>query len=209
MREIARMAPLFKGCILDFGCGEKPYESLFKVDKYVGVDIEVSGHAREKQRADIYFQGTILPFADEEFDGCLSTEVFQSVPDPEMMMRELNRVLKAGGPLLLTYPFACEEFEMPYDLARYTSVGLSRFLEPAGFELVHVVKMPTYIETLTQMFTVFLSHSVLPWRRRSWRLLCTAVILAPINIIGIVLGRLLPNDPRYFHNCLLIARKKT
>lgn len=208
MRGVQKFAPLFSGHILDFGCGEKPYESLFKVSRYTGVDIEVSGHSSEKKKADAYFSGTTLPFADTQFDGALSTEVFQSVPDPAAMLVELARVLKPGAPLLLTYPFAWEEVEMPYDVARYTSVGLHRFLEPAGFVIEETVKTPSYIETLTQLFTLWLSRTVLPWRRRAFRLLFTALIIAPINAVGILLGRLLPNDPRYFHNVILLARKK-
>jgi hypothetical protein len=49
---------------------------------------------------------------------------------------------------------------------------------------------------------------LLPWRKRSWRLLSTALVIAPINLTGILLGRLLPNDPRYFHNCVILARKR-
>lgn len=208
MRGVQKFAPLFSGHILDFGCGEKPYESLFKVSRYTGVDIEVSGHSSEKKKADAYFSGTTLPFADAQFDGALSTEVFQSVPDPAAMLVELARVLKPGAPLLLTYPFAWEEVEMPYDVARYTSVGLHRFLEPAGFVIEETVKTPSYIETLTQLFTLWLSRTLLPWRRRAFRLLFTAFLIAPINAVGILLGRLLPNDPRYFHNVILLARKK-
>jgi SAM-dependent methyltransferase len=208
MREVGRMARQFSGRILDFGCGEKPYESLFNVQSYIGVDIEVSGHSSEKKKADFYFRDTTLPFADAEFDGALSTEVFQSVPDPAAMLRELARVLKPGAPLMLTYPFAWEEVEMPSDVARYTSVGLNRFLEPAGFVVEQTVKMPTYIETITQLLTLWLSRTFLPWRKRSWRLISTALVIAPINLAGILLGRLLPNDPRYFHNCVILARKR-
>jgi SAM-dependent methyltransferase len=194
--------------VLDFGCGEKPYESLFKVERYTGVDIEVSGHASEKKKADSYFSGATLPFADAQFDGALSTEVFQSVPDPAAMLAELARVLKPGALLLITYPFAWEEVEMPYDVARYTSVGLRRFLEPAGFVIEDTMKTPTYIETLTQLFTLWLSRTVLPWRWRVFRLLSTALVVAPINASGMLLGRLLPNYPLYFHNTILLARKR-
>ena len=68
--------------------------------------------------------------------------------------------------------------------------------------------MPTYIETITQLFTLWLSRTFLPWRKRSWRLLSTALVIAPINLTGILLGRLLPNDPRYYHNCVILARKR-
>ena len=97
---------------------------------------------------------------------------------------------------------------MPYDMARYTSLGLNRFLNAAGFDVEEVVKTPTYIETLTQLFTLWLSRTVLPWGRRAICIVSTTLFVAPINLFGIMLGRVLPNDPRYFHNVILLARKR-
>jgi SAM-dependent methyltransferase len=42
-----------------------------------------------------------LPFADETFDCALATLVFCSVTDPKRGLREIQRVLKPGGTLLL------------------------------------------------------------------------------------------------------------
>src|SRR5205085_5550787 len=42
-----------------------------------------------------------LPFADETFDSALATLVFCSVTDPKRGLREIKRVLKPGGTLLL------------------------------------------------------------------------------------------------------------
>lgn len=42
-----------------------------------------------------------LPFPDASFDTTVATFVFCSVPDPVLGLREVRRVLKPGGPLLL------------------------------------------------------------------------------------------------------------
>lgn len=42
-----------------------------------------------------------LPFPDASFDSAVATFVFCSVPDPVLGLRELRRVLKPGGQLLL------------------------------------------------------------------------------------------------------------
>lgn len=42
-----------------------------------------------------------LPFADKTFDSAVATMVFCSVADPERGFREIKRVLKPGGTLLL------------------------------------------------------------------------------------------------------------
>jgi ubiquinone/menaquinone biosynthesis C-methylase UbiE len=45
-----------------------------------------------------------LPHADESFDTVISCETIEHVPDPGTAVRELARVLKQGGRLLLTTP---------------------------------------------------------------------------------------------------------
>ena len=37
--------------------GSKPYEGLFKVDKYVGIDIKVSGHNHASSKVDKFYDG--------------------------------------------------------------------------------------------------------------------------------------------------------
>jgi 2-polyprenyl-3-methyl-5-hydroxy-6-metoxy-1,4-benzoquinol methylase len=45
-----------------------------------------------------------LPFKDRTFDVVMSTEVIEHTPDPERAVRELSRVVRPGGVLVLTSP---------------------------------------------------------------------------------------------------------
>lgn len=45
-----------------------------------------------------------MPFDDDSFDLVLATDIIEHVPDDTQAMRELRRVLKPGGTLLLTVP---------------------------------------------------------------------------------------------------------
>ena len=47
-----------------------------------------------------------MPYDDESFDLCTSTEVFEHVPDDLKGFREIHRVLKPGGLFLFTVPLS-------------------------------------------------------------------------------------------------------
>jgi phosphatidylethanolamine/phosphatidyl-N-methylethanolamine N-methyltransferase len=61
------------------------------------------GRAGRLNKSVYFLQGDVqaLPFADQVFDTVLSSFLFCSVQDPHQGLRELHRVLKSGGQLLL------------------------------------------------------------------------------------------------------------
>ena len=69
LKGIKKIAVKLKGGrLLDVGCGTKPYESIFDVDEYIGIDTKKSGHNHNKSKIDKFFDGNSMPFADSEFD---------------------------------------------------------------------------------------------------------------------------------------------
>jgi len=60
-------------------------------------------HARTKTTTIVLTQADAqqLPFPDDRFDAAFATLVFCSIPDPEMAFRELSRVVKPGGLIVL------------------------------------------------------------------------------------------------------------
>lgn len=139
------------GRILDYGCGSMPYKRFFYSSEYVGVDIEVSGHPEEMKKADVYFDGINLPFDDSSFDGVLASEVFEHVFDLKACLKEIHRVLKPGGKMLVTCPFVWPLHEQPYDYARYTPHALEHLFKGAGFNILVSEKGGTPIEVIGQM----------------------------------------------------------
>lgn len=206
-RAISSLAPEIRGCVLDFGCGSKPYEALFEsATKYIGVDIEVSGHNHRNSRVDIYYDGKNLPFANEQFDAIVSFEVFEHVFDIDETLAELRRVLTPGGKLLISVPFAWDEHEAPYDFARYTSFGISHVLRMAGFEVVELRKTTTYMAAIAQMFIAFMFQHVLP-RSGIFRVLSQLLIIFPLNLMGLLADAISPRRFEYFCGSVVLARK--
>ncbi len=135
LAAVQKYAPRLQGRLMDFGCGSKPYRTLFDVTEYVGVDFSNEGHPHEGEPIDYFYDGKSLPFPDASFDSVLTTEVLEHIFNPDEALREIARVLRPGGRMLLTCPFSWEMHEEPYDYARYTLHALRSLLEKAGFEV--------------------------------------------------------------------------
>jgi SAM-dependent methyltransferase len=94
--------------ILDIGCGFngeilKNIES--KIESAVGIDISVNENANSQKikllRHDLDLK---LPLPDEEFDAVISLANLEHLENPLDNLREVFRVLKPKGILLLTVP---------------------------------------------------------------------------------------------------------
>ena len=156
LKNIRSLAPQLKGRMMDFGCGQKPYKVLFSVDEYIGVDFENPGHPHLNEAIDVFYDGNTLPFPDEHYDSIFSSEVFEHVFNLEKILKELNRVLKVKGLILVTCPFAFCEHEVPNDYARYTSYAMKHLFVQNGFEVVEQIKTGNTIETIAQLRLIYI-----------------------------------------------------
>ncbi|HVW78567.1 MAG TPA: methyltransferase domain-containing protein [Alloacidobacterium sp.] len=206
-KTILMFAPRIRGRVLDFGCGSKPYESLFSgAESYTGVDIKVSGHQHSDSKVDVYYDGRTLPFEDCHFDAVVSFEVFEHVFNLPEILDEVCRVTKESGLLLLSVPFAWEEHEIPYDYARYTSFAIIHLLSSHGYNIIEARKTTTYMLAVWQMFIAYLER-VGP-TRGILRYLFQTVIICPFTIVGYMLNAILPKTYEYFGNMVVLARKQ-
>ena len=155
LAAITRHAPSLGGRLLDFGCGSKPYQSLFKVDEYIGLDFEKTGHDHSNEQIDVFYDGKTIPFGEGHFVSILCSEVAEHLFDLPAALGEMNRVLKKGGKLLLTCPFVWGEHEAPYDYARYTQFALKDLMEKNGFSVHVYEKEGSFMEALTQMRVLY------------------------------------------------------
>ena len=195
------------GKLLDVGCGSKPYESLFKVEKYIGIDVEVSGHSHTSSKVDKFYDGLLIPYDDNEFDWVFSSEVFEHVFNLDELLKEINRVLTSGGKLAFTCPFVWEEHEQPYDYARYTSFALHDMMKKNGFEVESCHKSTSYFETVMQILAMYVYQYCLP-RNPYVKIILMPLFVSPFNILGSLLGKVLPNSRNFYHNNIIIAVKK-
>lgn len=103
--------------ILDCGCGAGSY--LFKLKKYTQFvfGIEYSGNklklTKNYRKSINFLQGNIeiLPYKDESFDIIILNEVIEHIPEQLRALREIFRVLKVEGTIILFAPNRLYPFE--------------------------------------------------------------------------------------------------
>ena len=205
--NIKKLAPQLSGRLLDFGCGRKPYENLFKVHEYIGVDMEDTGHEHKNSKIDVYYDGKNIPFPDESFDAVFCSEVFEHVFNLEEIITEINRVTKRNGRILITVPFSWNEHEIPYDFARYTSFGITHLLEKNGFEVKEFRKSGNFVRVNFQLWALYF-YNIINTKNAVINFALRMLFIIPINVIGNILAPLFPvNKSMYFNNVVLAVKK--
>ena len=205
--NMAALAVKVNGKILDVGCGQKPYEKMFRSSQYIGLEID-SPENRQNKKADYFYNGTTFPFQDSEFDSIIANEVFEHVFNPADFLIEINRVLKPEGLLLMTVPFCWDEHEQPYDYARYSSFGLIATVEKQGFKVIEHRKSMNDIRAIFQMLNGYIyKKTIISISNGYLSLLANLFLIAPFTVLGELLSKILPkNDDLYLDN-IILARK--
>jgi SAM-dependent methyltransferase len=194
------------GILLDLGCGSKPYKELFSVKKYLGIDLNHSGHDHTSSKIDLFYDGKNIPFKNNYFDYVFSSEVFEHIFNLEQILSEINRVTKKGGNLLITIPFCVQEHEVPYDFARYSYYGIKSILARHGFKIIGHHKTSNNVGTIFQMIAWYISECLLP-NNRYLKLCLTPLLISPFTLMGIFLSKLLPSDKKLYLNNVIYCEK--
>jgi SAM-dependent methyltransferase len=210
-RELAlalgRLAPRLTGMVLDFGAGSQPYRSLLKnCSSYVSLEYDTPQN-RERKVADIFYNGHTIPAESSSYDGILSTQTLEHVPNPDVIVAEWARVLKVGGMLLITMPFMWPEHEMPYDYQRYSSGGLRRLLEKSGFEIVEQHRLLSDCRAPAQLFNAWIFDSILvKFRPKILRFILIPILCTPVSVLSTVLSAIFPKSKNTYLDNLVLAK---
>ena len=202
---VRELAPGMHGRVLDVGCGNRPYESLFDSSSYIGLELDTPEN-RQTKSADIYYDGRTFPVESGSFDVVVCNQVLEHVFEPDAFMREIGRVLRNDGQMLLTVPFVWDEHEQPRDFGRYSSFGLTALLVRNGFEVIELRKTVGDIRAIFQMLNAYIFKKTCarnPYMNLAW----TLVLMAPINILGTILGWITPRNADFYLDNVVLARK--
>lgn len=147
--------------ILDAGAGEQQFRKFCQHLRYVSQDFgkydgKGDGTALQltewnQSDLDIISDITRIPEQDGAFDVVLCVEVLEHVPDPLAALRELGRLVRPGGWLIVTAPFCSLTHMAPYHFCS----GFGRYfyrthLPESGFEIIELQENGNFFEYLAQ-----------------------------------------------------------
>ena len=169
--------PLFHGTFLDVGCGRMPYKDEImappgRVRKYIGLDLGRGAYGQP----DLIWDGKQIPLPSHSIDSAMATEVLEHCPEPELVLREMARVLKPQGVFFFTVPFLWPLHDSPYDEYRYTPFALKRHLANSGFDNVQMKALGGWDASLGTMLGLWVRRSPMGNLRRQ----LLSVLLAPV-----------------------------
>ncbi|MCD4813553.1 class I SAM-dependent methyltransferase [bacterium] len=150
-RLLRKVAHYFKpeNRVLDVGCGDgKPSEVLAALGCHVmGIDVEAHPERWEmlRNKGIICQEGNAekLSFADASFDAVWIKDAFHHMENPAVALRELQRVVKPGGPIVVVEanrynPVFYIHLTLLGDHQHYTRRALKRFLRKADENFVYM-----------------------------------------------------------------------
>ena len=112
--------------VLVVGSGKDPYRHLFSnnLEEYIRFDIE-SHDGITDVIGDIHD----APFDDNSFDCIFAVEVMEHLENPFLFKKEVKRMLKEEGLLVLTVPFMFHMHADPFDYWRPTRMALQHLFD--------------------------------------------------------------------------------
>ncbi len=200
---------------LDIGAGSSPYKSdilkHLNVTHYISFDIEASN------QTSIVGDATLLPFKTGSIDVIVAFDTLQHIPHVSSSFNEIYRVIRPGGYLILSFPFAYGECDF-IDFRRWSMNGMRDELEFHGFEFIHGQTRGGLFFSVAAFIHWWIQH-VIPGARVSWRTkinkssilryLFISILTIPTAILGwlaLAIDYYLPTSGIYMGGVMLARR---
>jgi SAM-dependent methyltransferase len=110
--------------------------------------------AWDTTRIDLVSDITAIPAPDASFDAILCSEVLEHVPEPSHALDEFTRLLKPGGVLILSAPFASNVHMAPYHYCSgFSKYWYEHHLAQRGFRIKSLIANGDWYALLLQEIT--------------------------------------------------------
>lgn len=163
-----------RGVVLDLACGESPFRPYFP-NSAVFLRIDRYSEELDVTRGDM----EDIPLQGKAVDTVILSQALADAPRPICVLREVARVLRAGGRVIVFESMTYPEHDLPDDYFRLMPRGLEFVANEAGLVVTREVRLGGLFTRFAQLWNIFLMG----------RLKSTAV-LGPIGAFGVLLCNL-------------------
>ena len=132
----------FNGKVLDVGCGlgefleERPKSSGIDINKHCIDFCKVKGLDVKLGNA------TKIPYKDKSFDGIFCSCVLEHLKRPELAIKEMRRVLKQNGKMILVVPTECGFKRDNTHVKFWNKENIRELLEKSNFKIEKMFYFP-------------------------------------------------------------------
>lgn len=149
------------GKILDAGCGTQRYKKHCEHLDYYGQDFgeyvadenSVGLQNTSWDYGELKYTGDCwnIDEQDKFFDNIICTEVLEHIPYPNEAIQEFSRLMKPGGTLILTAPYACLPHMQPYFFySGFSKEWYKEILTKNSFEILEISPNGNFFRYLIQ-----------------------------------------------------------
>ena len=208
-----QIGKLVAGTVLDIGCADQYIRHYIQADHdYIGLDYYQTATQWYATQPQIYGDAQALPFADNSMDAVLLLDVLEHLPRPKDCLREIARVLKPTGTLVLQVPFIYPIHDAPLDFQRWTQYGLQQIVHQYGFIIRQQTQIGKPLETAGLLVNIAISKTILNWLQQKNPAVILA-ILAPVVVLSVNLlcwlfSLISPMDDMMPHSYRLVLEKE-
>lgn len=162
-----------KELVLEIGSGISPV--LTSWDRIVYSDLSASALEMLKKMHGkgqyVVADAMQLPFADQSFSHVIASEVLEHLEDDRKALREIARVTKQGGLIVVTFPhrhfYFAHDDRFVHHWRRYELSEMIALIQEAGFSPVCVCKVLGPLEKLTMLPVTLCAAAWQNWRKIS------------------------------------------
>ncbi|MEZ0007447.1 2-polyprenyl-3-methyl-5-hydroxy-6-metoxy-1,4-benzoquinol methylase [Flavobacterium sp. 28YEA47A] len=156
-----------KGTLLDIGAGTGDFLLVAKNDGWNVVGVEPSEKARSvASQKGVELKQQAIDFADHSFDVITMWHVLEHVPDLQNQIKELKRLLKPNGAIIIAVPNFKSydakyygEFWAAYDTPRhlwhFSKTAIKKLFQNENIELIKILPMKFdsfYVSLLSEKY---------------------------------------------------------
>ena len=147
--------------LLDVGAGEMRYKKYCQHLKYTSQDfnqyngkgdgVGLQTKVWDTDKIDLVSDILKIPAKNSSFNNIMCTEVLEHIPYPDRAIKEISRIIKKNGRLILTAPFASQTHFSPYFFSTGFSINwYKQVLEDNKFKLLKVDLNGNFFDYINQ-----------------------------------------------------------